>query len=221
MTYKVSPTSLGLMKDCPRCFWLEVVKGIRRPEHIFPTLPNGMDRIVKQHFDSFRLTSILPPELAKENIPEQLYPDIVLLEKWRDARQGLQWQDERSGILLKGAVDDILMCQGKLIVLDFKTRGHPVREETPLYYQTQMDIYTFLLQKNGYPTQDYAYLLFYIPNQVHEGGKIHFDTHLVKLPVSVENAQHVFDKAVSIINGQEPRPAPTCGYCNSKHAMIS
>ena len=28
MTYKFSPSSLSVLKDCPRCFWLEKVKNI-------------------------------------------------------------------------------------------------------------------------------------------------------------------------------------------------
>ena len=63
MSYKLSPSSLCLMEDCPRCFWLQFNKNIRRPNGIFPSLPSGMDRVLKAHFDSFRDKNELPSEL--------------------------------------------------------------------------------------------------------------------------------------------------------------
>ena len=63
MTFKLSPSSLNLMKECPRCFWLHQHKVWSRPSGIFPSLPNGMDKILKVHFDKFRDKGKLPPEL--------------------------------------------------------------------------------------------------------------------------------------------------------------
>ncbi|MCX6774543.1 MAG: hypothetical protein NTY99_00435 [DPANN group archaeon] len=51
MAIKLSPSSLNLFKDCPRCFWLDKIKGISRPEGIFPSLPSGIDKVLKEHFD--------------------------------------------------------------------------------------------------------------------------------------------------------------------------
>ncbi len=60
MSYKLSPSSINLFLECPRCFWLQLVKKITRPQGAFPSLPSGMDRILKQH-------SI--PTWRKENCP--------------------------------------------------------------------------------------------------------------------------------------------------------
>jgi len=49
--YKISPSTINLMLECPRCFWLQIVKNIKRPAGIFPSLPSGMDKILKVHFD--------------------------------------------------------------------------------------------------------------------------------------------------------------------------
>ncbi|MEK6875437.1 MAG: hypothetical protein AABX30_02030 [Nanoarchaeota archaeon] len=47
------PSSLSLMKECPRCFWLAQHNVWQRPAGIFPSLPSGMDAILKKHFDKF------------------------------------------------------------------------------------------------------------------------------------------------------------------------
>jgi len=211
MSVILSPSSLNLLKDCPRCFWIQFNKGIKRPNGAFPSLPSGMDRVLKNHFDSFRDRGLLPPELQKlEGI--KLFDDVELLETWRNNRKGIQWVDEE-GNILRGAIDNVLQKGGKLIVLDFKTRGFPVKEDTHEHYQDQLDIYNFLLRKNGFETENYAYLLFYHPKEVEEDGDVAFHTDLVKVEISVENAEKIFMKAVEILKGEMPECREGCEFC--------
>jgi len=212
MTYKFSPSSLSLLKDCPRCFWLHFNKGIKRPDSIFPSLPSGMDRILKAHFDCFRDRGELPPELKEFNGSVKLFDNVELLDVWRNNFKGIQWTDKK-GNLFRGAVDNLLQKGDKLIVLDYKTRGFPLKEDTHEHYQDQMDIYNFLLRKNDYETEDYAYLLFYHPNKVNENGDVLFHTNLVKMKISIKNAERIFKEAVETLEGEMPRPSEECGFC--------
>ncbi len=214
--YKLSPSSLNLMEDCPYCFWLQIVKGEKRPYGPFPSLPNGMDRVLKEHFDRFMRRGELPPELREEKCMEgyRLFDDEEKLRVWRDNFRGLEYFDEESGVLLHGAVDNILVKDGKLVVLDYKTRGYPLRENSHEHYITQMDIYNFLLQKNGYPTEDFSFLLFYYPNRVTETGEVIFDTRLVKVKTDSGRGERVFRKALRILESEEPpKPDARCEFC--------
>ncbi len=212
MTYKFSPSSLSLLKDCPRCFWLHFNKNIRRPSGIFPSLPSGMDKILKTHFDSFIEKGKLPPELKDCKDDCKLFDDVELLKVWRSNFKGISWEDDK-GNIFRGAVDNILQKGNKLIVLDYKTRGYPLKEDTAGHYQNQMDIYNFLLRKNGYETEDYAYLLFYHPDKVNERGNVVFNTDLVKMKINIKNAEKIFKKALNVLNGEMPKPAEDCEYC--------
>ncbi len=212
MAYKLSPTSLGLMKECPRCFWLHHNKGIRRPDGIFPSLPSGMDRILKDHFDYFRDRALMPPELKELGDSVKLFEDNELLDIWRNNKKGLQFVDLK-GNLLRGAVDNILVKDKTLIVLDYKTRGYELKEDTHLYYQDQLDTYNFLLRRNDYQTEDYAYLLFYYPNKVSQNGDVLFHTKLVKMKVDANNAHRVFNNAINLLEGQMPESSKDCGFC--------
>ena len=200
------------MLECKRCFYLQIVKGIKRPSTIFPSLPSGMDLILKKHFDRFMERNELPPEIREICSNCKLFNDKKLLEIWRNNRKGIEFLDKKSGILLHGAVDNILVSKnGKLIVLDYKTRGFPVKEDTHEYYQVQMDIYNFLLNKNGYETPGYTYLLFYYPKEVKETGEVIFDTELKKIKTSAKNGEKIFNDAVACIEGKEPKEK--CEWC--------
>ena len=212
MPYKLSPSSLSLLKECPKCFWLHFNKEIRRPSTIFPSLPSGMDKILKIHFDSFRDKGLLPPELKELNGEVKLFEDIELLKAWRNNLKGIQWIDKQ-GNIFRGAVDNLLQKGKKLIVLDYKTRGYPLKEDTAEHYQDQLDIYNYLLRKNNYETENYAYLLFYHPDKVSETGDVIFHTDLIKMNIKVKNAENIFNKAIKVLENKMPKPSEECGFC--------
>ena len=193
---------------------MSLVKKINRPSGAFPSLPSGVDKILKEHFDRFMERGKLPPELKKNGVAGyKLFDNKELLALWRNNFKGIQYTDEKSGILLRGAVDNILVKGRKLIVLDYKTRGFPLKEDSHHYYQDQMNVYNFLLRKNGYETEDYSYLLFYMPEKVIETGEFVFNTELVKMETHVKHAENLFQKAIKVLNGKMPAINKECGFC--------
>jgi hypothetical protein len=213
MPFKLSPSTLNLMQECPRCFWLTQHKVWKRPAGIFPSLPSGMDRILKTHFNKFMEKGQLPPEICKNGECKnmKLFDNHELLAIWRSNFKGIVYKD-KEGNILKGAVDNILMKGKKLIVLDYKTRGYDLKEDTAEHYQLQLDIYNFLLRKEGYDTEDYSFLLFYVPKEVLETGEVIFDTTLVKMKVDVKKAEKVWKEAIKLLNGDCPKKS--CEWCD-------
>jgi hypothetical protein len=218
--YKLSPSTLSLLEECPRCFWLHIVKKIKRPDAPFPSLPSGIDNLLKQHFDRFRKEGKLPPELKKHNVKATLFDDMSLLEVWRSNFKGIQWTDDKSGIILRGAVDEMLEHNGTLIVLDFKTRGFPIKDDSAEYYRDQIDIYNFLLRKNGFRTADYGYLLFFHPKEVNGNHSFLFETDLIRLKIDVKHAEKLFNKAVKVLSNSKPKASEECQFCEwTRHSL--
>jgi len=206
---KLSPSSLNLFMECPKCFWLEHVQGIHRPKGIFPSLPSGMDIALKKYFDKFR--PALPPEL-KGKVEGSLLSDSVLLKKWRNWRTGLNFRDETNAIL-SGALDDCLVKDNLYIPVDYKTRGFALKEDTTSSYQNQLDCYCLLLEKNGYKHAGFAYLIFYIPKEVQENNLVKFDVEVVKMPTDTTRALKIFRDAVLALKGPMPMSHSECAYC--------
>lgn len=179
------------------------------------TLPTGMDRILKEHFDRFMEQGKLPPEICEHSDCKnmKLFDDKEKLEIWRKNLKGIQFTDEE-GNLLRGAVDNILVKGKKLIVLDYKTRGFPLKENTASLNQNQLDTYNFLLRKNGYETEDYGLLLYYMPKEVTETGEVIFDTELVKLKTNPASAEKIWKNALKLLNGD--CPTKSCEWCDGR-----
>jgi len=215
MTHKLSPSALNMIKECPRCFWLAQHKVWKRPASIFPSLPSGMDRILKIHFDKFRGKKELPPEIHnnKECAGMKLFDDREKLKIWQSNFKGLSFKDKNNNEL-HGAVDNLLIRENKIIVLDYKTRGYAVKDDTADHYKDQLDIYNFLLRKNKYETEDFSFLLFYVPKEVMETGEIVFNTELVKVKVDVKNAENIWKNAIKLLNSD--CPDKYCEWCEGR-----
>lgn len=211
---KLSPTSgLNLFLECPRCFWLRYNEKIHRPDIVFPSLPGGMDRIIKEYFDRYRKLGKMPPELEGK-VKGALFSDQELLDRWRNWRQGLNFDDPVLEATLTGALDDCILDDGFLIPLDYKTRGTaPKERDSEEYYQTQLDTYVFLLQKNGFPVREFAYLVYYFPERFFDGNLVKFSTEVVKLETDSQRAYRIFSEAIACLRGPIPKAHTDCSYC--------
>jgi len=211
----LSPSSISLFMECPRCFWLEKNRGIKRPSSPFPSLPSGMDRVLKEHFDVHRGKNT-PPEELEGRFKGRLFQDTIKLRDWQNNFRGLRYTDPKTGATLMGALDDLFVTEsGKHAPLDFKTRGFPRKEGTHSYYQHQMDIYSFLLEKNGLTPADFAILIFYHPTGVNASHDVIFDPDPVRVAVDRGRGEKLFLGAVECMQSPEPpEPGKGCQWCN-------
>jgi len=207
---KLSPTALNLFQECPTCFWLDRVKKIKRPEDPFPTFFKKMDKQIKEYFDKYRAQGKLPPELEGKVIGRPM-PDKKKMNKWRNS--GIGYKDHELNAKLFGKLDECLVDGNIYIVADYKTRGYPPKKQVPSYYQTQLDCYTLLLKENNYKTADFAYLIYYILEDVREGGTARFKIKPKKVAVDSESARKVFESAVEVLRSTPPKPDKNCKYC--------
>ncbi|GBE20280.1 hypothetical protein BMS3Abin17_01018 [archaeon BMS3Abin17] len=81
-------------------------------------LRGGMDKILKIHFDKFMERGELPPEIREYGIGNgyKLFNDKAKLEIWRNNRKGIQYKDKTSGIILMGAVDNLLTRKSNISI---------------------------------------------------------------------------------------------------------
>ncbi len=202
---QLSATTLRLFQECPRCFWLHVAKKIERPRGPFPSLPSGMDRVLKAYFESYRRRQELPPLVAKH-----------LTGRLADTALTLGFNDAATQARLWGKLDDCLILpDGRLAPLDHKTRASAPEDESysAQYYQVQMDVYTLLLARNGHPTSGTAYLVYYFPQpgELHRG--VPFGVAVHTLRTDPERAYRLFAGACRCLQGPLPEPAAACEYC--------
>ena len=187
------------------CFWLKKAKGIERPSPYPFQLNLEVDAILKQEFDNCRKQGS-HPLLEANNIPAKLFSNQALLDEWRNINKGLRYYDKELKATLFGLPDDILdFGNGKLAPFDYKSTGKSIPK---IYdrFQLQMDVYTYLLEKNGYSTPRKAILAFYIVDKKNPfEDKLPFrkEIHIIETdPSYIEN---IFKEAVLFLKAKAPR----------------
>lgn len=208
----LSPSALGVFKDCPLCFWLDRNLKIKRPEGPKSGMPNAVDAILKTLYDQHRALGTLPPEIAPY-ILGTLFPDQAQMKRWRYWKTGLE--TEISGAAFQGALDDLIISpEGKYSPLDIKTKGsEPDEGYAERYYQHQMDCYTLLLETNERPVDRTAYLPFYFPLPVGEDGLLKFGTKVIRMKTDPKAADDLVVLAVECLSGVMPAPGIECKFC--------
>ena len=200
----LSPSTLNIFRDCPRCFWLHINYNIKRPRGAFPSIASGLDGVIKEYFDSYRKEGILPP-LMKGKLEGKLISQLPAK---------LFFNDNSKNALLMGMLDECLILPDNIYApLDYKTR-RSFPEGTHPAYQLQMDVYTLLLEKNNYKTNSLAYLLYFVPGygKLHEG--IPFGVKVIEVKTSIERALNVFHEALDLLKAPIPGSSENCEYCN-------
>ncbi len=206
-----------MLLECPTCLWDHYNAGIKRPRGIFPSLPGGMDLILKDYFDTYRVKKELPPEI--EDLDATLYPLTPEFEVWRNidfGRGGFKAAFPEWNMRLSGAIDDILLVDAKLVPFDYKTRGFPLKDDTAGHYQKQLDMYALLFEENDLAPASHGYLLFFWPER-HTPGRTVFNTELVQMEVSAERARETLAKVHGILEGGRPE-SEGCEYCTYRKA---
>lgn len=209
----LSASRLTLFIECRRCFWLEHRAGIAKPKTPFPTLPSGIDLVLKRRYDQYRAAGTLPSELDG-HVSGRLFDNVPLLTAWRDWRRGLRVRPSWARTEITGALDDCLIDpEGRLCPLDYKTRGSAPKANTSSYYQHQLDLYALLLREAGYPTGAEGVLVYYYPTAATDHGAISFATTVHHRPTDPDAARAHVEQATAILTGPMPDASPSCGFC--------
>ena len=225
--FKISRSKFNDFLTCPRCFYLDRVKGLASPGMPGWTLNATTDLLLKKEFDVCREAQT-PHRLFKENGLDHLVPfQHPDMDKWRDAlRHGLMSRFENSSIILTGGVDDIWQDtnDGKLVVVDYKSQANskPLTPESYLAdayhegYKVQMDFYAYLLQEMDFDVSGTAYFLVCNADRDAEGffGKMDFSETFIPYIWSSDWVPGKVLEMIDLINKTEvPEGNSSCNNC--------
>ena len=186
--FKISRTKIELYIKCPRCFYKEVKLGLRQPPSPGWAINTAVDALLKKEMDHCRKED-RPHALFKQNglnIKPFKHKDI---EEWQNSRSGIKYLDEKHNLLFYGGVDDIMINEKEeLVVIDFKAtaRKSEILSSSNIWnngetYKRQLEVYSWLLQKNGFNVSSTGYLMYYNgdASKPYLGKEMHFRRTLV------------------------------------------
>lgn len=223
---KISRSKLDIFTECPRCAYLDLRYGVKRPSMPAFTLNNAVDELLKREFDIHRANGSTHPLMTRYGLDAVPLADDRM-EEWRDAlRRGISHHHGPTNIQLRGGIDDIWVNPaGEFIVVDYKATSKKVgpSSEDDLYdsYKRQMEIYQWLFRQNGFAVAPTGYFVYVNGKSDAKAfdGKLEFDVELIPYTGSdtwVEPA--LYDLKETLMSDEIPRVGISfgggpCEYC--------
>ena len=222
----LSASKLKGFIDCPRCFYLSEKLGLGYPRGIFPSLPSGFDKIIKEWSDIIRVSPKPVYDIGNDDLLQAgcLYAGV---DPWRNWRTGLTFNEQ--GYKIIGALDDCLVTEnGVYTPLDFKTKGSEPKTDTEAetYYGFQCSMYSLLIEKNDYKPSGQAWIVYFFPELIKKDCCVLnvFSTRMRVKPFKVNAdpklAMAVIKDAIVLLEQNTiPDYTSGCDYCDFIQAV--
>ncbi len=163
--FRLSRSKIEDFLNCARCFYLDRRRGLRKPSQAPFKLNNAVDHLLKKEFDHYRNSGLAHPIMKQAGLQAIPYQNSQL-EEWREPlRGGLRAIDAKTGFEVSGAPDDLWVnIDNELIVVDYKATSQEdapnLNSEWKKAYKRQVEVYQWLLQKNGFKVSKTAYFVY-------------------------------------------------------------
>lgn len=224
--FKLSRSKIDMFLNCPRCFYMDRRLGISQPSGPAFTLNVAVDTLLKKEFDIHRAKGTTHPLMKSYGI--DAVPFIHKnMDQWRENFVGVQYLHEPTNLLIFGAVDDIWVTKKEEVhVVDYKAtskEGEVQLEDTKWHnqYRRQMEVYQWLLRKNGLTVSDTGYFVYVNGKKDREAfdAKLEFDVKIIPYTGSDKWVEKTI-KAIRVCLEQDeiPASADDCEFCNYRYA---
>jgi len=226
--FKLSRSKIDLFRDCPRCFYVDRRLGVDRPPGFPFTLNSAVDALLKKEFDLHRARGTKHPLMEKYGIDAVPIPNENL-DAWRNNFKGVQYLHEPTNLLVFGAIDDLWQNpRAQYIVVDYKStsKNKQITElDEPWHegYKRQMEVYQWLLRRNGYDVSDTGYFVYGNGNTDREAfeGRLEFELTVIPYTGSDAWIETTIHEIHDCLNSPTiPNANPECDYCTYREAVM-
>lgn len=219
--FPFSRSKIALFQECPRCLYLELRLGVRRPDGPGFAINAGVDTLLKREFDRYREAQRAHPVMVKEKIMA-IPAQHDKLDEWRNTRKGIFFVHQPTNFRVYGAIDDLWLDDlDRYNVVDYKAtakRERIIRLDQPWHeaYKRQLEVYQWLLRQNGESVADRAYFLYCRgkTEAVAFGGHMEFDMTIMPHIGYTDWIEPALQAAkVCLDSDRLPRATPECKFC--------
>jgi hypothetical protein len=225
--WTLSRSKIDLFLECQRCFYIDNKLGTARPPGYPFNLNSAVDALLKKELDSYRAKGTQHP-LAKQYGLDAVPFAHERMDEWRNAlNQGVQYVHPATGLTVRGGVDDIWINKdGELIVIDYKATSkdgkiESLDEEWHRGYKRQIEVYQWLLRRNGFKVSDTGYWFYANATKDREAfdGKLDFELTLVPYKGSTDWIDDTLIALKVCLDSEQIPPAgEDCDYCRYREA---
>lgn len=219
--FRISRSKIDRFVECPRCFYIDRRLGTDRPPGFPFNINSAVDTLLKSEFDTHRLVGT-PHPLQRAYGLDVVPAKRAEMDDWRENFKGVQYHHAPTNLIVTGAIDDLWVDKaGEYYVVDYKAtaKKSPVTNIDQAWqkgYKRQMEIYQWLLRRNGLEVSDTGYFVYCTgrPDAEAFDAKIDFDINLIPYEGDDGWVEGTLRDLYACLNRDEiPAAGEDCDYC--------
>ena len=225
--FKLSRSKIDLFLECAKCFFLDRRLGVGRPPMYAYNLNSAVDTLLKKEFDIHRAKNKAHPLMREYGLGLVQF-EHEKMDEWRENFKGVQYHHKPTNLIITGAVDDVWADKkGMLYVVDYKatSKEEEIKELDKDWhdgYKRQMEIYQWLLRKNGFKVSDTGYFV-YCNGKTDKKAfdkKLEFDINIIPYKGSDKWINKAIKDAHKCLQTDKiPKAGEDCDYCKYRDAV--
>ncbi len=225
--WTLSRSKIDLFLNCARCFYIDNKLGVARPPGFPFNLNSAVDALLKKELDVHRANGTQHP-LAHAYGVDAVPFAHEKMDDWRNAlSQGVKYEHPETGLTVRGGVDDIWVNKkGELIVVDYKATSkdgsiESLDEEWHIGYKRQLEVYQWLLRKNGFTVSDTGYWFYANATKDREAFDAKLDFELTLVPYKGDDSWvdgTLLELKACLDSSDIPASSEECDYCKYRDA---
>ena len=246
-SFKMSRSGIESFVQCPHCFYLDRRLGVGQPGGFPFTLNSAVDHLLKKEFDMHRAKGEAHPLMKAYGIDAIPFshPDLDI---WRANFEGVQFLHKKTNLYITGAVDDVWIRpqnsdsssvpddangeldgiqNGELIVVDYKATSKndevTIDADWQMGYKRQMEVYQWLLRKNGFKVSNTGYFVYCNGRKDKEAfdGKLEFDIKVIPYKGNDKWIEGILKKIKACLKSEQtPEYTEGCEWCKYQQEVV-
>ena len=214
--FQISRSNIQSFLECPKCFYLQIVRGIKKPSGLPLPINMAIDSILKNEFDHFRQNNTPHPEVEKI-LSKAIRP--YQGDEFVGWRKGAKIIHDLTNFEILGKFDDVWCNEDKseLYLADYKGGAVSASRVSELHqsFRNQMDIYFWIAKKidNRFSNRSFFYYKKLKKEKFMDEAK--FITEIIEYNADDSWVEQTIIDLNSCINSETtPEPSIDCKHCN-------
>lgn len=219
--FALSRTKIDLFLQCSKCFYIDRVHGVGRPQFPAFLLNSAVDELFKKEFDIYRAQGAPHPIMKQTGLGLKPFTHPEL-DTWRHNFTGVRTIHKPTQFEIFGAVDDLWVSNtGELFVVDYKStsKDEPITldDKWKEMYKRQIEVYQWILRQNNFNVSDMGYFVYAngLKSKKSFDNKLEFETTLLSYEGDTSWIEDTLFKIKETLDSKEiPQSNPDCEHCS-------
>jgi len=194
--------------------------GVGQPPGFPFNINSAVDELLKREFDQCRIQGVAHPYMVDAGI-RAVPASHSDLNQWRQNFVGVSYLHPETNLELFGAIDDLWLGEdGEYLVVDYKATSKQgevnLDADWQISYKRQMEIYQWLLRKNGLRVSDRSWFVYCNGRRDLDGFNNRVEFRVSLLPYDGNDAwveTSLIEAKETLSRSELPAMKENCKFC--------